>query len=159
MAQQAVRLAAEHPNLAQLSARIPPAGSRLDRDIYADGCCSATERRTREGGTVVIWSDVTHPQARPGSPPTMPAAPNPNFYAHEPRTAPPAPTPASPRLVARRRQGTLGVQQREYIDHIETGYATRSPDQRGARPVGAIEAGKQAIEIDDVRLSRLLMNA
>jgi len=117
----------------------------------------ATERRTREGGTVVIWSDVTHLKRALIAADHASRAKSEflSRMSHELRT-PLNAILGFTQVLRRSSDSTLGVQQREYIDHIEQGGRHLLSLINEVLDLSAIEAGKQAIEIDDVRLSRLL---
>lgn len=125
---------------------------------YADGrWLRATERHTREGGTVVIWSDVTHLKqaliaADHGSQAKS------EFLArmsHELRT----PLNAILGFAQVIRSGgshALSDEQQEYVDHILHGGRHLLGLINEILDLSSIEAGKLAIELETVELAPLL---
>lgn len=117
----------------------------------------ATERRTREGGTVVIWSDVTHlkralitaDQASRAKSEFL------SRMSHELRT-PLNAILGFTQVLLRSEPGHLEAKQREYVDHIEQGGRHLLSLINEVLDLSAIEAGKLVIDIDDVKLARLI---
>lgn len=125
---------------------------------YADGrWLRATERHTREGGTVVIWSDVTHLKqaliaADHGSQAKS------EFLArmsHELRTPLNAILGFAQVLKTGGKQ-PLSDDQCEYVDHILHGGRHLLGLINEILDLSSIEAGKLAIELETVELGPLL---
>ena len=117
----------------------------------------ATERRTREGGTVVIWSDVTHLKRALITADHASRAKSEflSRMSHELRT-PLNAILGFTQVLLRGDSSNLEVQQREYVDYIEQGGRHLLSLINEVLDLSAIEAGKLVIDIDDVRLARLI---
>lgn len=117
----------------------------------------ATERRTREGGTVVIWSDVTHLKRALIAADHASRAKSEflSRMSHELRT-PLNAILGFTQVLLRGEPDSLEVKQRQYVDHIEQGGRHLLSLINEVLDLSAIEAGKLVIDIDDVKLARLI---
>lgn len=133
------------------------ADSSLEIPYADDRWLRATERRTREGGTVIIWTDVTHLKraliaADRGSQAKS------EFLArmsHELRT-PLNAILGFAQLLAQGSPETPIERQREHVEHILHGGRHLLALINEVLDLSAIEAGKLEIELADIPLAPLL---
>ena len=116
----------------------------------------ATERRTREGGTVVIWSDVSHLKraliaADRGSRAKSEFL---SRMSHELRT-PLNAIIGFAQVLEFAGAGQLADEQREYVAHILQGGRHLLSLINEVLDLSAIEAGQLAIEIEEIALAPL----
>lgn len=130
------------------------ADASLEIPYADDRWLRATERRTREGGTVVIWTDVTHLKRALIAADRGSRAKS-EFLArmsHELRT----PLNAILGFAQLLAQGSLENAQREQVDHILHGGRHLLALITEVLDLSAIEAGKLEVEAEDVALAPLI---
>lgn len=133
------------------------ADSSLEIPYTDDRWLRATERRTREGGTVIIWTDVTHLKRALIAADRGSRAKS-EFLArmsHELRT-PLNAILGFAQLLAQNDPAVPTERQREHVDHILHGGRHLLALINEVLDLSAIEAGKLEVELADVLLAPLL---